>query len=367
MRSERGRKRRLAAIGVAVVAVLAVVGVLLRWWAEPDPADADWSALAPVDPDIVEVAEPSAEAVRVLDRIDPCAAARAGDRTAEVIRRSRVTCTVAGRGGEVTADVAPLAGDVATAAFEGTDTDLAGYLGLARVSPAAGTCLVLLPAGTRRGLLLTSEDAPGCAGLVDRARDLVSTLEDDPGALERPVLSSPPPATLPFTRFGEPSVAGVGACRDLWRQFQRDCAEHTAGDVPDDPVELLRAGEADPDVLCTVALETAEEVLDEPVAAVTASTARPDDRRLCVLLVGDREWVVEVEASREPAGSGSADGEVGGHPYLNPILETVYDVALGETDERGTLRISFSRSPHAPAEPDWGGALLEDLVERTLG
>jgi hypothetical protein len=237
-------------------------------------------------------------------------------------------------------------------AYAGEEHEIAGHV--AWELPAIRGlehCAVLLPAGTHGGLVVRAEESPLCDELVERVTTAVTAWERTAGP-------------LPFTPYGERSLRGEGDCVRVSYQLGRRCAEHVDRDVPDDPVDAIREGEADPDVVCTAALAAAAEAGVDAVAT-TADFPGSDSTRACNLAVGDREWEVAVRASREDVGWGPTE-EVAGHPTYMSVAP-LYKIALEDTTDRGQLEVRFDRLDGSFDEPEWASPFLEALVAEMWG
>ena len=129
--------------------------------------------------------------------------------------------------------------------------------------------------------------------------------------------------------------------------------------------DLIREGEADPDVVCSGALEAAADA--DLGADVRAVTADDDSHRWCVLLVGEREAEVYVRTSRD-ALDASAPLTIGGHSARQaPFDVPAYQIALADPADRGQLVIRFSSDGGDLQEPEWGRRLADSLASTLLG
>lgn len=353
-------RSRLIVASMLVVAVGAAAWLVLR----PTPyADRDWSALAPVVPSIPSPWEPVADDLATLESADPCAVLRSIAPSAGRVERLEVGCrTTPSRADlEVWLDGSGPSGDPAEIARQGSERDIEGVTAWEVPATAAGPCTVFLPAGASQGLAVRSEDAEVCADLTERIARTLQDWREDPAAFSDD--GARPVGGLPFTPYGEVTLRGSGACADLRGQWELQCAGHVDRTVPSDPVERIRAGEADPDVVCTAALEAAGRAgVDEKPNAVTAVEPIPQGSRACVLLVGDRDSVVWITASREAMGA-AAGLEVAGHPARkNPYGAPAYEIALGDADANGHVSVQFDSLDGSLSEPEWGQRFLSELA-----
>ncbi|MFD1247100.1 hypothetical protein ACFQ3F_04815 [Nocardioides ginsengisoli] len=181
-----------------------------------------------------------------------------------------------------------------------------------------------------------------------------------------------------FYGADEPDPGGVGGCAELGDQLSWLCAPARTRSLPDDPVDAIRSGEADPDALCTAALRSAKAAGRTMVAVTTAPTLLDDAARLsydgprvCTLLEptdgpGDRDTTtIIVTASRDRLET-VGNTAVAGHPAYHSKQASTWEIALTSPDERGYLRVRVIRSDTRGdrTEPAWAQAYVGDLVER---
>lgn len=351
--------RRLVILAAALL-LLAGAGWLFLG---SDDDDRDWSALTPVAPDLAAPWEPSPDLHDSLTGLDACAVLRSLDGEAGEVERLAEGCRTTPRRDDlavwVVADSA--VEDPGAFAYSGGEHDVAGYTAWVIPSAVSGQCSAFLPAGPTHGLVVRAAAGELCAGLPERLSSTLQAWQRTPERFQRAVTDGA--GSLPFTPFGEASIRGTGACADLAQQWARQCAEHSAGELPEDPAERIRQGEADPDVVCTAALDAAA-ALDVDARAVTAVEPEPNGSRACVLLIGERESTVWVSASRSSLGSG--DLEFAGHAARkNQFDAPAYDIALGDPDDPGKISVLFEQLDGSLTEPEWGQEFLSELA-RTL-
>ncbi len=161
----------------------------------------------------------------------------------------------------------------------------------------------------------------------------------------------------------ESDTPATGACQDVAGQADAECAPALDVGVPDDPRELLRRGEADPNVMCAAALGAVRERFGDDMRAATVlrSTATILDEDApqvaeCVFVEPSHALRVGVTASTESLGSLYLDGaelRIGGHAarrgehggLSEPKDSEVIAVALDGADEPGHLKVTVSVSP----------------------
>jgi hypothetical protein len=193
---------------------------------------------------------------------------------------------------------------------------------------------------------------------------------------------APPTLTAPvFYGAVEPDPGGVGGCAELGDQLSWMCAPARLRSLPDDPVDAIRTGEADPDALCTAALGSAKAAGRTMVAVTTAPTllddaarASYDGRRRCTLLEptdgpGDHDTTtIIVTASRERLET-VGNTTVAGRPAYHSTTASTWEIALTTPDERGYLRVEVigSDTRGHRSEPTWAADYARDLVERVWG
>lgn len=368
-----------------IAAVLPLGLVLAGCSGDPSDDDRDWSALAPVAADVPQVRAPAVAAARAnLAALDPCAIGAVGAPDAIRTPGRDGSCTVSrGRGTvEVTTAARYLVESTGLDAVNALDSrdrvDLAGvatWVGPGPVTSGGDSvgCAVVVPASLDLALAITDAE-DDCAS----AKEVATAALADLRAVTRPGRSVTPPV---FYAADEPTPGGEGACADLGGQVAWLCAPVGDVEVPDDPVDLIRHGEADPAVLCVPALESARASAASRgrswVAMTTATgpqdraeRASYDGRRQCTLVAAkDREDVdgnpatIVVTARRDPLGTAS-NAKVGGHPAYHDERSGTWEVALTRTDERGYLSVEVLDTRRK--EPDWAEQLVADLVERVL-
>lgn len=339
-------KKLLAA--VVVVALVAVgAWLVLR---PASYADRDWSAVTTPQRPRPPLWTPSTQQVAALDALDLCALHRAVYPHVEKAEQHGEVCQSWPERDDLEVERVADQRVVETQAYESTATEVAGVEGwLSR----PGRCLLFLPAGQTHGLLVSSDLAPVCDDLSGRVARALTKVAGDP-------------LRLGLTPYGEPTIRGTGDCVDLYRQWERRCQEHTPRDVPDDPVDAIREGEADPDIVCSAALAAMDDAAPEvEVRAVTT-------QRSCELLIGERESGVSIRTTREKFSSESETTLAGHLVYENPQGAPVYTIALGEQQERGTLEVDFvtaeawSYETDPMHEPEWARPFMEALVTDLL-
>ncbi|HWJ66915.1 MAG TPA: hypothetical protein VNT31_09570 [Nocardioides sp.] len=358
---------------------------------EPSYDDRDWSAVEPVAAPVPQVREPDPATTRAnLAALDPCAVGAAGA-TGEVARvpgEQPGSCTVHRADGTV--EVLTLAryyvdasqGPEAISALDSRErVEVAGVATWVGGGPVTSggpgaPCAVVVPASLELALaIVDAEDDCAVASAVAEAA------LGDPAAVTRPGRTVDEPL---FYAADEPDPGGAGGCAELGGQVAWLCAPVAGAgevDVPDDPVDLVRRGEADPQVLCLPALESARATVDSDgrswVAMTTAVSpqdlaerASYDGPRQCTLLearddpgadAADDPATVLVSARRQPLET-NANTEVAGHPAYHSERSGTWEVALTEPGDNGFLRIEVLDADRE--EPDWARDLVEDLVER---
>lgn len=368
-----------------IVAALPLALVLAGCSGEPSYDDRDWSALAPVAADVPQVRAPAVAATRAnLAALDPCAIGAVGEKDAIRTPAADGSCTVNRAEGTV---------EVTTAArylVESSGPDAVNALDSRDRAEAAGVATWVGP-----GPVTSGGDPAGCAVVVPASLDLALAIVDadddcatatrvaaaalaDLSAVTRPGRSLAAPV---FYAADEPGPGGEGACAELGAQIAWLCAPVGDVDVPGDPVDLIRHGEADPAVLCVPALASARSSADSKgrtwVAVTTATgpvdraeRASYDGRRQCLLLAAkDQEdgdanpATIIVKARRDPLGT-EANAEVAGHPAYHDARSGTWEVALTTTDEKGYLSVEVLDTRRK--EPGWTEDLVADLVERVL-
>lgn len=371
----------VAALPLAVVLPVVLAGCS----GEPSYDDRDWSALDPVAADVPQVRAPDPVATRAnLGALDPCAIGAVGQAGALREPAGASACTVnRGEGTvEVRTDARYLVESTGLEAVNALDsrerTEIAGvaaWVGPGPVTSAGDPvpCAVVVPASLDLALVVADAE-DDCA----TARTVAEQALGDLSALVRPGRSLTAPV---FYAADEPDPGGEGGCAELGGQIQWLCAPAGDVDVPGDPVDLIRRGEADPRVLCVPALAAAEKhaaTEGRSWVAVTTATgpqdraerASYDGRRQCTLLAAKDDEdadgnpaTIVVTARRDPLGT-NANAEVAGHPAYHSPAAGTWEVALTETDARGFLRIEVRDTERR--EPAWAEAFVADLVERTL-
>lgn len=353
-------------------------------------ADRDWSAVTPVVADVPEVREPAAAPTRAnLRALDPCAVGAAGDADATEPPRQGTTCTVLRAEGTVGVETDVRyyvdSGPEAVNALNSRDrVEIAGLAAWVGPGPTGGVdahapCAVVVPAGLEQALVIADAE-PGCPAATAAAEAALADL----GAVARGGRTLTEPV---FYAADEPDPGGAGGCAELGDQLAWLCApvgDAGSVEVPTDPVDLIRQGEADPQVLCLPALESADEAAATDgrswVAVTTAvgpqdlaERSSYDGPRQCTLLAApdvpaaaadDNPATVIVAARREPLGT-EPNTEVAGHPAYHSEISGTWEVALTDTSEHGLLRIEVLDTDRH--EPAWAEDLVEDLVERAFG
>lgn len=365
-------KMRLALVALVVVVLAVGAWLLVR---PTSYADSDWSALPPAESEVAAPWEPDPEQLAQLSAVDPCALLRSVDPDAPGPEPVPDGCRTSPRWDELRVEVLadPEAGlpfgngSPSSFAYNGQERDAAGFTAWeVPASSGAGHCAVFVPAGAEHGLLVRAASGPLCGVLGERVAATLETWRDDPASVAARS-GTPTAAELPFTPAGELSLRGRGACVDLSEQWAQRCAEHVDRDVPADPVDAIREGEADPDVACAAALTAAEEAAPEvDVRAVTATQRVPDGARACVLLVEERDSEVWIRASRD-AVDASTEFSVGGHPVSeNQPGGPIYAIALDDPSERGMVEVTFDALDGSLTEPAWSRSFLESLAAELL-
>lgn len=237
-----------------------------------------------------------------------------------------------------------------------------------------------------------ADDGRACAyewtiGTAERGRPLKALLQGGPcpelekrlarvlaqGNLPAPTLTEPV-----FYAADEPTPGGEGGCAELGDQLAWLCAPFTPRKVPDDPVEVIREGEADPDLLCAAALDVAEDSGLSLAATTTAGglvdradRAGHTGRRQCTLLEptttasGPSSTTITISASRDPVET-VGNTSVADHPAYHSAAAGTWEIALTTTTERGHLEILVATTTVGSGreEPDWARSFVTDLVER---
>ena len=368
---------------IAVALPLALV--LAACSGEPSYDDRDWSAVDAAATGVPQVRDPALPLPRAnLGALDPCAIGAAGEEDAIRTPAGSGSCTVNRGAGTV---------EVLTAArylVEGSGPDVVNALDSRERAEVAGVATWVGP-----GPVTSGGDGVGCAVVVPASLDLALAITDadDDCATAKQVaaaaLADLPAVTRPgrsltapvFYAAGEPGPGGEGACAELGGQIAWLCAPVGDVDVPGDPVDLIRHGEADPAVLCVPALASARESAASKgrswVAMTTATgpqdraeRASYDGRRQCTLLAAKDDEDVDanpatiiVTARRDPLET-KGNAEVAGHPAYHDERSGTWEVALTTTDERGFLRVEVLDAERR--EPAWAKDLVADLAERVL-
>lgn len=178
--------------------------------------------------------------------------------------------------------------------------------------------------------------APSCSRARKTAAGVTGLLDSG-----RPVAAQPQRPVLYAS--AEPDVAAAGGCVDLRDQAPSDCAPYVPAEVPDDPVETIRAAEADPNVNCALALDAVREQFGErmrPVTAVHGTDADGAPGYACGFLEASHSRQVWIRASSDPMGQ-DAGSHIDGRPAHD--VTTRSDgirqlwVALDGTSEPGHL------------------------------
>ncbi len=354
-------------------------------------ADRDWSAIDPVAADIPQVREPDEKATRTnLDALDPCAVGAAGDPDAVGAPApppkpgKDVTCTSVRAEGTVEVITAAryfvdgTGPDAINALDDRVRSEIAGFAvwtGPGPVTPDGpnARCAVVVPASLELGLVILDE-REDCTAATAAA---TAALGDLPS-----VTRAGQHVTVPvFYAADEPDPGGAGACAELGDQLEWLCAPVGQVDVPKDPVDLIRHGEADPGMLCTPALlsvrATAETDGRTWVGMTTAVAPQDLDERTsydgprqCTLLEAkDRAdadsapVTIIVTARRQPLET-SANTDVAGHPAYHSKLSGTWEVALTKPTEHGYLSIDIVDDRRE--EPAWAKKFVADLVKRVF-
>ncbi|CAN5380320.1 hypothetical protein BH09ACT12_BH09ACT12_31930 [soil metagenome] len=365
---------------------------------ESSYADRDWSAVAPVVAGIPQVREPEAAFTRAnLRALDPCAVGAAGDAGAAEPPGKGSTCTVVRGDGTVQVDTAARyfvdgSGPDAVSALDSRDRlEIAGIAAWVGEGPitAGGSgvpCAVVVPASLEQALAIIDTD-PDCTAATAAAEAALADL----GAVSRAGQNVIDPI---FYGADEADPGGAGGCTQLGDQIAWLCAPvggEGSIEVPTDPVDLIRRGEADPQILCVPALESARATAATTgrswVAVTTAvgpqelaDRSSYDGPRQCTLLAAkdstdgsgaaegteadDNPATIIVSARRQPLGT-EANADVAGHPTYHSELSGTWEVALTDTSEHGFLRIEILDTDRT--EPAWAEDLVEDLAQRTFG
>ncbi|MCX6398514.1 MAG: hypothetical protein NTX33_01110 [Propionibacteriales bacterium] len=347
--------------------------------------DRDWSQIQPVAADIPQVREPGAAITRTnLGALDPCAVGAVGEAEAIATPGRGNTCTVNRSEGtvEVITDARYFSegsGPDAINALDSRDrveiADVVTWVGKGAVTsggPSTG-CAVVVPASLRLALAIVDAEED-CAAAQATAEAVLADL----AAVTRPGRTVTEPV---FYAVDEPDPGGVGGCAELGDQIEWLCAPVGEVDVPDDPVDLIRQGEADPRALCVPALESAQRSAASEgrswVAVTTAvnpqelaDRASYDGLRQCTLLeaqdrvgaASDPATVI-VTARRQPLET-NANTEVAGHPTYHSEQSGTWEVALTDPGDNGFLRIEVVDAQRQ--EPAWAEEFVADLVERVF-
>lgn len=368
-----------------IVAALPLALVLAGCSGDPSYDDRDWSQVEPVAAGIPQVREPGAAGTRTnLAALDPCAVGAAGEDESIATPGNGGTCTV--NRGDGTVEVTTTAryfvegsGPDAINALDSRErVEIAGvatWIGEGPVTsggPGAG-CAVVVPASLELALAIVDADED-CAV----ARATAEAVLSDLAAVTRTGRTVTEPV---FYAADEPDPGGVGGCTELGDQVEWLCAPVGEVEVPDDPVDLIRHGEADPRVLCLPALESVQATAASAgrswVAMTTAvapqdltERASYDGPRQCTLLEAKERadadsdpTTVIVSARRQPLET-TANTEVAGHPAFHSEPSGTWEVVLTEPGENGFLRIEVLGAGRA--EPQWAEEFVADLVERVF-
>ncbi|MBM9458691.1 hypothetical protein JK386_02135 [Nocardioides sp. zg-536] len=356
--------------------------------AEASYDDRDWSAIEPVAAEVPQVRVPDPAVTEAnLAALDPCAVGAAGDPAAEPAsldrRDTSRECQVQRSDGPVQVIVgAPYlaeGSDAAGVLERRTRQDVAGVAAWVGPGPVgngrSARCAVIVPLSPERTLVVADPDEDDCGVALTAAEAALA----DPAAMARPGGTVTEPV---FYAADEPDPGGVDGCAELADQLAWLCVPATDADVPGDPVDLIRHGEADPAVLCVPALASAEQAAPVAgrrwVAVTTAPNPVPegerasyDGARVCTLLTSkvrggeaDDATKVVVTARRDPL-KVEANTEVAGHPTHHAKQSGTWEVALTETDANGYLRVQVLDADRK--EPAWAEDLVTDLVERVFG
>ncbi|MCR6033662.1 hypothetical protein GGQ22_19830 [Nocardioides sp. zg-579] len=381
-------RRTLTAVPLALplALLLAGCGVLS---AEESYADRDWSAAPPVVADVPQVREPTAARTRAnLRALDPCAIGAAGDADSTEPPGERTVCTALRSDGTVEVDTAARyyvegSGPDAINALDSRDrVEIAGVAAWVGPGPTTAggrsrSCAVVVPASLELALVIADAE-PDCGAATAAAEAAIGDL----GSMTRPGRDVTAPV---FYAADEPDPGGVGGCAHLGDQRRWLCApvDQDGVDVPADPVDLIRRGEVDPQVLCLPALEAARETAatDGRSWVAMTTTVSPQDRderssydgpRQCTLVAAEDDGggadanpaTILVSARREPLGT-QANTEVSGHPAYHAEIAGAWEIALTDPTEHGYLSVQVLDTERS--EPTWAEDLVEDLVRRTLG
>ncbi|WP_235738560.1 hypothetical protein [Nocardioides alcanivorans] len=168
----------------------------------------------------------------------------------------------------------------------------------------------------------------------------------------------------------ESDTAAVGACREIEDPESHVCLPAGRAEAPGAGRELIREGEADPDLVCAAAGPIVREQLGTPWRPVTQTVlpaTTPEEiaeaPTQCTFVGNDGE-VFEVALSTKPLGA--SDSELAGHSASTDVDLLLgragYVVAWHGAEEPGTLTITSSMSRLVEDE-----GLTSALVTRFLG
>lgn len=346
--------RPLGRIAAAIALVALVVGVGF-WWLSRDTKESgpDWSAVPAVEPVIPAAAPvpPAAEIAEALAGVDVCDLLQGVPGARPVPAGDPGECWV--RGADQAVYRARLARSGATRSAESLRglerVDVGGFAAWRspNVDPTR-ECTVVVPIGTDAWISLSGATNEGCDLLLAQARRVIAAFD-------------PQVRAGLYAYDAETDLTGTAGCRRLLLQADRACAPAVERSVPSDPVQFLRRGEADPDVVCAAALAVAREHDPEMVAVTARTTGADAGTRECVLLDATGAVEVEVRASRDALGA-DPQGEVAGHQAQQGSDGTRWDVALGAPADRGTLTVVLGGAKDWPSYQDF----VEDLVRAVL-
>ncbi|KRC53136.1 MULTISPECIES: hypothetical protein [unclassified Nocardioides] len=371
-----------------ILAALPLALVLAGCSGETSYDDRDWSAVGPVSSPVPDVREPDLATTRSrLAALDPCAVGAAGSADALAEPGQGDACTVdRGEGSvEVLTDARYFVDGSGPDAVNALDSreriEVAGFAAWVGEGPVTSggddaPCAVVVPASLELALaVVDSED--DCAVAQQVAEAALADLD----AVVREGRTLDPPV---FYAADETDPGGEGACSELGDQIEWLCAPVGDVEVPDDPVDLIRHGEADPGLLCVPALEAARATAAGQgrswVAVTTAvgqqelaERASYDGPRQCTLLeakddpdaAADADPVTIIVTARRQALGTRANTEVADHPAYHSEQSGTWEVALTDVDDHGFLRVEVLDAGRQ--EPDWAKAFVADLVERAFG
>jgi hypothetical protein len=170
--------------------------------------------------------------------------------------------------------------------------------------------------------------APKC----DRAKQLAAkTMQLLSGPAPKPSVTPQEPLTY---RSNEPDVAAAGACVDFRDDLGLTCEPYHPVPVPDGTNAVLRAGQADPNVSCAVAVDAVRKYFGTALRPVVMS---PDAASAgCAFVESDHAVVVKVWL--QGSFNGGARTTVAGHAAAvgrpeNPADPHTIAVSLSSADD----------------------------------